>query len=280
MAAEASASTRRRRSTECTTSAYPATEAALLVWSAPTKCQCSLGSATSAALAEASWSRLSPTSVTPRSASAPTSEAGQVLVTATRVTSPGARPAAAAAAAIRACTSARFAASSAWRVADAGSATRRVQPDDAREASGRAVAAVGVLLGVVVGAPAERRPPRRHRASRSCPSTPARRSRLGVPARVRPPPSRTPGRRRRPRLHVGRDLVAAGARWPGRSSACVRSGSAPRSSMALHGRGDDPELHALAPGVRDRRRRRPRRRRAAPVRSPRPSRPAPGPGRA
>ena len=59
--------TSRARSTECTTSAYVATDAALLVCSCPTKCQRRSRSAHAAALGAASWSRFSPTSRTPSS---------------------------------------------------------------------------------------------------------------------------------------------------------------------------------------------------------------------
>ncbi len=67
--------------------AYRATERALFVCSCPTKCQVSPRSAHSATFAAASWSRFSPMSRTPSSASRRMSLAGNVLVTTTTVTS-------------------------------------------------------------------------------------------------------------------------------------------------------------------------------------------------
>ena len=112
------ARTRRTRSTECTTLAYLTTWLALLVCSWPMKCQrtgADAASATAAALGAASWSRFSPKSAWPSSASATTSSAGLVLVTAMSVISLASRPAAAHAAATRAWIAARLPASSARR---------------------------------------------------------------------------------------------------------------------------------------------------------------------
>ena len=88
--------------------AYDATEPALFVCSCPTKCQRrSDRSAHSAAFAAASWSRFSPTSRTPSACRARTSDAGNVFVTTTTVTSAGSRPAATAARATRSRTADR-----------------------------------------------------------------------------------------------------------------------------------------------------------------------------
>ena len=124
------------------------------VCSWPTKCHASAGRRSAAALAAASWSRFSPMSVTPRAASRRTSSAGQVLVTAMRVTSSGRRPAIRQAASIRARTSARLAASSARDRRSTLMAIRlsRRQPGEAGEPAGDTVAAVGVVAIVLDGA--------------------------------------------------------------------------------------------------------------------------------
>ena len=70
-----SAATSRNESTDSTTSAYRTTDFALLRCNWPTKCQRS-PAGTAAALAAASWSLFSPTSVTPSAASSSTSLAG------------------------------------------------------------------------------------------------------------------------------------------------------------------------------------------------------------
>ena len=76
---------RLRRSTECTAWAYFTTDLAFLLWSWPMKCQLSPRSCSCAAFSAASWSRFSPTSVTPSDASRRTSWAGWNLVTTIRL---------------------------------------------------------------------------------------------------------------------------------------------------------------------------------------------------
>src|SRR5437868_7406129 len=113
----------------------------------------------SAALGAASWSRFSPTSVTPSSRSRPMSDAGRVLVIAMIVISLTFRPASSQAAATRARTRASPAAISSRRAsarADAGGWFIRPswrEPDQAREPPSTAVAPVGVEIPVLGGAP-------------------------------------------------------------------------------------------------------------------------------
>src|SRR5690349_12220643 len=87
-----SASTSDDRSTEWTIDAFRTTDLAFFDCSWPTKCH--VRSVHSGAFTLSSCSRFSPTSRTPRAASARTSLTGKVLVIATRVTSSRDLPAA------------------------------------------------------------------------------------------------------------------------------------------------------------------------------------------
>ena len=171
------AATSLRRSTDSTTSAYAATAAALLLCRPPTKCQRRSRSAHSAGLASASCCWFSPTSVTPSSASSRTSRGREHLghddqpdlvglaagVGAGR-RDPLARPGPARPRSRRGGSSRRPAAG----------------PAPACRPARRAVAAVGVEVGGLAGAPADvvdhdaarsswARPRRRGRAT-ACPT--------------------------------------------------------------------------------------------------------------
>ena len=200
------------------------------------KCQRSGRSSHSARLSPASGWRFSPTSVTPRSARIRTSLAGKNLVTATRVTSPGSRPAAVGG----------VGDPPAYGVETGGdlvapAAGSRRDPDDARLAPRRAaVAAVGEEVGRLAGArrqvdhldavalelgpharahvegrrtprgggpAAPARPPRRRRASARAPRSNGRRP------RARPRPSGGPRRARASRPTVAGTIPATS---PGR----------------------------------------------------------------
>src|SRR3954469_11469868 len=124
------------------------------------RCQRSGRSVRAAALPSSSCTRFSPKSTCPRAATARTSSAGQVLLTAISRTEDGARPAARAAAATRSRTARRFCsrrdsgtdcilAVGAEAAIMAGSA---LQPDDPRLTAGDAVAAVGEEEAVLDGA--------------------------------------------------------------------------------------------------------------------------------
>ena len=164
----------------------------------------------------ASWSRFSAKSRTPSAASASTSPAGWVLVTATSVTSSAGRPAAWQAASIRARTRSRLA----LELVRAGS---RLQPDDTGEPAGHPVPAVREEVGVSTV----------HRRSLLTSATPAAASWAATPAgqvegratgtgrRQRcPAPPRRP---RRPWLRAPRSTrhrptgrSPPGRRWPRR----------------------------------------------------------------
>src|SRR5215472_11095200 len=113
----------------------------------------------SAALGAASWSRFSPTSVTPSSRSRPMSDTGRVLVIAMIVISLTFRPASSQAAATRARTCASPAAISPRRASARAAAGGWLihpswrEPDEAGEPPGAAVTPVGVELTVLGGAP-------------------------------------------------------------------------------------------------------------------------------
>ena len=83
---------------------------ALFDWSGPTRCH--VAPVTAAALASPSWTRFSPSVVRPAATAARTRSTVTVLLTATRVTPPGSRPARAQASAIRPRTRSRAARSS------------------------------------------------------------------------------------------------------------------------------------------------------------------------
>ena len=115
------------------------------------KCQRTARSASSgAALPTSSCARFSPKSSWPRAARARTSAAGQVLLTASRATYAGSRPAARAAASMRARTARRFSRDRPRAILPSADGLR--EPDEAGLAAGDAVAAVGEQLRVLDGA--------------------------------------------------------------------------------------------------------------------------------
>ena len=194
------------------------------------KCQRRPRSAHSAALASASWWRFSPTSVTPRSASSRTSEAGKNLVTTTSVTSSGSRPAPTQAAAIRRRTASRLAAE---LVAAAHEAAIRISP--ARRPDSGAVASVGVEVdgprGCSATASTHATP-----ASASWARTPAPRSTEGVPQDV---VARLAGTDRRHLVaHLRRGPRSSGRTRAARARPSTSGG--PEVAHPGDGRGHDP----------------------------------------
>ena len=263
------------RSTEWTTAPRRATAAALLRCSWPMKCQRSGRSASSAALPISSCARFSPKSRCPSAARARTSSAGQVLLTASSATDAGSRPAARAAASIRARTARRFSSS-------------RPRADPARRAPARQPSQTRPAWRPVT-------PSRRwenrcgsstvHRGSWTTSGTPAlrERSRRARPAGPGPAcPCRVgtaaAGATRATSACIARGHLVAGAahRRP------EQRGHVPRPRpQARHrrqrGRAGRPGGRPRARRARRRRRRR-RGRPAGPARSRRPGRRARGPG--
>ena len=254
--------------------------AALLRCSWPTKCHRGARSrrhsnaAASSTFAAASWSRFSPTSRTPRSTSAATSDGRERLGHHDERHLGRVPPGASAqASSIRERTRASRSASSSRRGASGVARVRLPggpQPGDAGEPAGPAVATVGVERGRLPGAAGQL--PRRHaQAGRAGPAprqrrpAPACRSRSapGWPAATRPPARAAPAAPR------------SSARRPtGPSRASIRP--APRSRMAATAAGTTPAAMPGPAGVGDRDDARRPGRRAAPGRSPRPGRRAPG----